>query len=95
MWTFRILFAFDALALLVLGYFFLDGLQYVAPGDVTYFTTWLPLLAIPFAMLLGAWILREKGRQGWAIAVLGVLAVPPALMGLFLGLILITNPHWQ
>jgi hypothetical protein len=93
MWVYRSLFAFDTLVLLVLAYFFLDGLQYVVSGD--YVAIWLPLLGVPIAGLIGAWVLQEKGKRGWAIAVLAVLALPPALMGLFFGMLLMTNPSWQ
>jgi hypothetical protein len=55
---FRILFAFDALAFLVLVCFFADGLRYSSGGD--YFGAWAPLLAVPALALLGAWALKSK-----------------------------------
>lgn len=93
MWLHRILFAFDTLVVLVLAYFFFDGLQYgPSPG---YTAIWVPILGIPVAMLAGAWILREKGRTGLATLLLGLLAVPPVLFIAFFGLLLALDPNWH
>ena len=66
---FPILFAFDALGLLGLVWFFLDGLRYPSSGG-DYMGTWLPLLLVPAAMLAGALALRMKGKTGVAKALL-------------------------
>ena len=93
MGLFRILFAFDALALLVLLYFFADGLRYGADGD--YMSLWLPVLLVPAAVLAGAWALRGKGKVGAANVLLGVLAAPFLLYLLFVGLFVVLDPDMR
>jgi hypothetical protein len=90
---FRVLFAFDTLAVLVLFYFFADGLRSATNDD--YLTTWLPLLLVPIAMLAGAWILRGNGRTGTANVLLGVLAAPFLLYALFIGLFVALDPDMR
>jgi hypothetical protein len=90
---FRFLFAFDALALLVLGYFFADGLRY-EPGE-DYLSLWLPILLIPAAVLAGAWALRGKGKTGVANVLLGILAAPFLLYLLFIGLFVVLQPDMR
>jgi hypothetical protein len=90
---FRILFAFDALALLVLLYFFADGLRYSSGGD--YVGTWLPILLVPIAVLVGAWTLRGKGKFGAANTLLGVLAAPFVIYLLFVGLFIVLDPDMR
>jgi hypothetical protein len=89
---FRILFAFDVLALLVLLYFFVDGLRY-ASGD--YVGTWVPILLVPAAVLAGAWALRGKGRTGLAKALLGALAAPFVLYLVFVALFVVLAPDMR
>jgi hypothetical protein len=92
MWLYRILFAFDALTVLVLGFFFLDGLQYVdAEGAVL----WFVVMTVPIAVLVGAEMLRRIGKRGAASILLAVLAVPPALFAAFFGLLIAVNPSWH
>jgi UPF0716 family protein affecting phage T7 exclusion len=90
---FRILFAFDVLGLLVLLYFFLDGLRYEPGGE--YLGLWLPILLVPAAALAGAWALRGKGRSGTANVLLGVLAAPFVLCLLFIGLFVVLQPDMR
>ena len=94
MGLFRILFVFDTLALLVLVYFFADGLRYATPGS-GYVETWVPLLLVPIAALAGAWALRGKGRTGAANLLLGVLAAPFVLYLLFVGLFVVLQPDMR
>ena len=89
----RILFGFDLLALLVLVYFFLSGLQYGAGGD--YLGTWAPLLAVPVLALGGAWALRANGRVGAANVLLGLLALPFVFYLLFVGLFVLLDPDMK
>ncbi len=93
MWLYRLLFAFDALVLLVLLYFFVDGLQYAGASGPA--GEWLPILGVPMAVLAGAWALRANGKRGLGSLLLGLLAVPPLLYVLFFAVILIVNPNWQ
>ena len=90
---FRVLFAFDALALLVLLYFFADGLRYSSGGD--YFGTWLPILLVPVAVLAGAWALHRNGKHGAANALLSVLAAPFVIYLLFVGLFVVLDPDMR
>jgi uncharacterized membrane protein len=90
---YRILFALDALILLVLGYFFLDGLQYSRAVDT--FTIWLPILGGLIGLLVGARALQASDRRRLAVAVLLLPAVPAIFFILFFGLLLAANPNWQ
>lgn len=94
MWFFRFLLAVDALAALVVVYFFFIGL---ADGSVSSFNMglWLGILAVVAAILGGGWMLNGKGQRAAANAVLAILAVPTLLYGLFILVIVITQPSWQ
>lgn len=91
---FRILFAFDVLALLALAYFFVDGLRYPSSGG-NYFQTWLLLLGIPVAVVAGSAALSAKGRTAAANVLLGVLAAPFVLYLLFVGLFVVLQPDMR
>ena len=90
---FHILFGFDVLALLVLVYFFADGLRY-DPGD-DYITMWIPILLIPAGVLAGASILRGKGKTTGANVLLGVMAAPFFLYLLFVGMFIVLQPDMR
>jgi len=93
MTVYRIVFALDVLILLVLGYFFLDALQYSAAGDIL--AIWLPILGILIGFLAGAKSLRAAGKNRLAAAALLIPAVPAIIFVLFFGLLLAANPNWQ
>ena len=90
----RTLLGIDVLAALVAVYFFVVGLN---DGSVSSFNggLWAGLLAGVAAVVGGGWALQAKGQRGAAVAVLLILAVPAALFGLFLALIMITQPRWN
>lgn len=90
---YRVLFAFDLLVVLVLIYFFAEGRRYGEPGATL--AIWLPILALPVAMLISAWAMRAKGRNKLAMALILLLAIPPALFALFFGVLLAANPSWH
>jgi hypothetical protein len=90
---YRILFGFDALALLSLVYFFVDGLRYEPGGD--YFSVWAPLLGVPALVLAGAWALRGKGSVSGANWLLGLLAAPFVLYLLFVGMFVVLQPDFR
>lgn len=90
---FRVLFAFDAMALLVLAYFFVDGLRYDPGGD--YIGTWIPILLVPIAVLGGSWALNANGKTGAAKVLLGLLAAPFLLYLLFVGLFVVLQPDMR
>lgn len=82
--------AVDAIA----AWFFVIGL---ADGSVSSSNIglWLALLAVLSVVFAAARALRARGRTGRAIAVLSVVAVPGLLGGLFVLLILVTQPRWN
>jgi hypothetical protein len=90
---YRILFAFDALVVLVLAYFFVDGLKYSSLGESLAIMG--PIIAVPIAIMVAAQLLRARGRAGLALVLLIVVAVPPAIFAAFMGLLLMSNPNWQ
>ena len=91
---YRVLLGLDCLAALAAGYFFLVGL---ADGSVSEFNLgiWLALLLGVAAILGGGIALRRAGRPALGNLVLALLAVPTALYGLFIVLLLVTAPNWQ
>ena len=91
---FRILFVFDVLGLLVLAYFFVDGLRSATAGG-DYTEVWMPILVVPIAVLAGAWLLQSKGKTGVANVLLGVLAAPFVLYLLFVGLFVVLQPDMR
>ena len=91
---FRILFAIDVLGLLVLAWFFVDGLRYATPGS-GYVDTWIPLLLVPLAVLAGSWVLGTRGRTGVANVLLGLLAAPFVLYLLFVCLFVVLQPDMR
>ena len=68
MLVYRALFAFNAIIVLMAGFFLLTGLQYDDGGDSL--SIWLPILFLVIAVLGGAWALRANGRNGLAVTLL-------------------------
>jgi hypothetical protein len=91
---FWIVFGVDVIAAAVIVYFFFIGL---ADGSVSSFNMglWLAIFAGTAAILGGGWAMNAKGQRGAAIAVLSILAVPSVLFGLFMLLLVITQPNWH
>ncbi|WP_020605690.1 hypothetical protein [Spirosoma spitsbergense] len=91
---FWVLWGFDAVIALIFLYFFFAGL---ADGSVSSFNSglWFLILGALGAILLGGYWLRNHQQQGWATALLCMLAIPGLLAGLFFLLLLITNPRWN
>ncbi len=94
MWFFRFLLGVDALAALVVVYFFFIGL---ADGSVSSFNMglWLGILAAVAAVLGVGRTLNKKGQRAAANAVLAILAIPTLLYGLFILAVVITQPNWH
>jgi hypothetical protein len=90
---YRLLVAFDALTILVLAYFFLDGLQYTITAD--YLSLWLMLLGVPIAVFVAGLFLAQSGKRGMASLLLGLLAVPPLLVIVFFGVLIVATPDWR
>lgn len=92
--TWRVLLGIDALVAAVLAWFFLVGL---ADGSVSSFNLglWIGLLSAVAGVIAGGVALRRSGRPRLASALLGVVAAPGLLYGLFLLLILVTQSRWN
>lgn len=94
MLLFRTFFAIDALAAAVIVYFFVIGL---ADGSVSSFNAglWAAILTGVAVVLVGGWGLNAAGRRGAATALLAVLAVPALAFGLFMLVLVVTQPNWN
>ena len=91
---FWILWGVDAVVFAIFVCFFFIGL---ADGSVSSFNMrlWLCILATIAALLWGSQALRTAGRETLAATLLGILAVPSVMFGLFFLAILILNPRWN
>lgn len=75
-------------------YYFFVGL---VDGSVSSFNAglWTLLLLGTLGVTLGSLVLRRSGRPGLGALLALVLAVPGALAGLYVLLILIMQPRWN
>lgn len=75
-------------------YFFVVGL---ADGSVSSFNAglWAGLLAVCGAVTGGSYVLKQRGRPGAGALVALILAVPGLAFGLFMLMLLLTNPRWN
>ena len=91
---FRILWGIDAVVALVVVYFFFVG---IGDGSVSSFNMglWLLILSVLAIVLGGSLWLRQKQQPVLANLLLSVVAVPGIVYGLFVLLLVVTNPHWQ
>lgn len=91
---FRILWGIDAVVALVIIYFFFVG---IGDGSVSSFNMglWFLILSVLAIVLGGSLWLRRKQQPVLANLLLSVVAVPGVLYGLFVLLLVVTNPHWQ
>lgn len=94
MTSFWILWGIDALAALIVLYFFFVGL---ADGSVSSYNSgiWTLLLCAVAVVLLGSLWLQSNGHLGWAKTLLWILAVPTLLYGLFILVVLLSGPRWN
>jgi uncharacterized membrane protein YhaH (DUF805 family) len=83
-----------AVVTMVAVYFFFVGL---ADGSVSSFNAglWALILLVTIGVTAGSLILKKRGRPGLGSLLALVLAFPGLLAGLFLLLILITQPRWN
>jgi hypothetical protein len=89
-----ILFIVNAIAAVILYGFFFIG---IGDGSVSEFNMglWLLILIAFTAIPAIGWVLRAKGRPGLATIVLLPAAIPCALYGIFVLLIIILQPRWN
>jgi hypothetical protein len=91
---FKALFAIDLLIAAIVIFFFFWGLS---DGTVSSFniTLWLTILFSLAAIVGGGYALRSAGRTVLANLVLLVLAIPGALYGFFLLLVIFSGARWN
>jgi hypothetical protein len=92
--TFWVPWAVDAVVAAIAVYFFFVG---VADGSVSSFNIglWLSILVALAVEVGGSLWLKARGRRGLAVTLLWLLAAPALLAGVFLLIVLITNPRWN
>ncbi len=93
MW-FRIAWGIDLVATIVLVGYFVSGSM---RGTVSSFNLglWLALLAIAGGVLAGSWTLRASHHSTAATLLAGALAVPCALLGLWLLTVILLPGRWN
>ncbi len=86
--------AIGALVSVACVYFFVAGLM---DGSVSSFNggLWFVMLATCAGVMGGSYTLNARGRTTLALLLSLVLSVPGLLFGLFMLIILITNPRWN
>jgi hypothetical protein len=91
---YKILLAIDVVAAAIVGYFLLIGL---ADGSVSSFngTLWAGIVAAVIAVLVGGVLLHKANRAALANIVLAILALPAALYGFFIAVVLLTVDRWN
>jgi hypothetical protein len=84
----------DLLAAAIAVSFFGIG---IADGTVSSFNIgiWSLLLLLLSAVLFVGMVFKSKGKPWLATATLGIVAVPTIAAGLFILIVLITNPRWN
>jgi hypothetical protein len=82
-----------AVLLIALSFFFIG----IGDGSVSSFnmTMWLALLGALIASVGGGVALNGRGQRRAATAVLGLVAAPGILAGLFFLILLIAQPRWN
>ena len=84
----------DLLATAIVATFFAIG---IADGSVSSFNNgiWSLLLVSLCVVLLAGRRFKEKEKTWLATATLGIVAVPTIAGGIFLLIVLVTNPRWN
>jgi len=84
----------DALASLVLLFFFFMGLM---DGSVSSYNglEWILILAAVGAVLAGSIYFFRNGKKSIAYLLVCLLAVPALLLGIFLLFLVFADIHWQ
>lgn len=84
----------NSITLLVFLYFFVVG---IIDGSVSSYNVrlWILILLVSVGILAGAYFLKVNGNIKFANIFLGILAIPAIIFGLWILLMLITNPRWN
>jgi hypothetical protein len=90
----RILLGIDAIVAAVAVYFFVVGLM---DGSVSSFNRglWAVILIGLAAVLWGGHALHSAGKAWPSRIVLAIVAIPGVVAGLFMLLVVVTNPRWN
>jgi hypothetical protein len=91
---FGVLVAIDSLIAFIALYFFSIGL---VDGSVSSFNIvlWLGILGGITAIMIGGLVSNAKGYRRLADGILMILALPGVLFGLFMLVLIISNPRWN
>ena len=92
--AFKILWTIDALAALVVLYFFVEGL-----GDGTVsgrnMNMWLGIIAALSTIMLGSTWLKNHHYTGAGIVLLLILAIPVLFFGIYILIAMFSNQRWN
>jgi len=91
---FRLLLGVDALVGAVVLWFFLLGLEDGGVSELN-ITLWVIVFLGLAAVMFGGLVLRARGRDAAAKLLLGLLAVPALLVGLFFLVMVLLDPRWN
>ncbi|UFH52834.1 osmoprotectant transporter permease [Spirosoma sp. KNUC1025] len=91
---FWILWAVNAIITLIFLYFFFEGLGDGSVGPAN-MGLWMLILTGLGALLAGSYWLQMHQNGVLAIVLLAVPAIPGLLYGLFMIIVLLTNPRWN
>lgn len=91
---FWISFGIDTLTLLIFLYFFVIGIfdRSVSSQNLG---LWVLILLSLTIILISGFLLKEKGNLKTANLILSISAVPAMVFGLWILLMLLTNPRWN
>lgn len=91
---YRVLIAINAIALALLLFFFLWGVQ---DGSVSAanILLWLAMLAVPSGTLVGGALAWAKGQRALALVLLLVPALPALFFAIFFLVMIILQPNWH
>ncbi len=84
----------DAMTMLVILYFYFEGL---ADGTVSAenMGIWVAMLLIPSAIFVASVLLRSRGYRRMSLTLAWLLAIPGIIAVIFVILLLTTNTHWN
>ena len=91
---FKILWVINAIAALIIVYFFFEG---ISDGSVSGFNIglWLLIIGALAVILIGSILLRSNGHSKMGIALLFIMAIPVVLFVLYFAVAILTNQRWN
>ena len=91
---FWVLWAVTVIVALITLYFFIAGLRASTVSSFN-IVLWLGLLATVATIVGSSWWLKHNGHDGWAMTLVGALAIPALFAGLLMLITLISKPRWN